>query len=223
MMKRWVGICMLSILLLIPAPIIGADGSKAEGSPVNPSLLNSLRQGGYILYVRHGEAGVGVDQPHLDFGNCKAQSNLTEEGKRQAKLYGEVLRSLRIPVQTPVQASPFCRTRESAELAFGKGNVEVDPFWVQIYKLSGQITPAEQDSTLAALTSVLEKVQAPGTNKVIVTHSFPKGVGLGEIANLGTVVVRPRGSGKGYEVVDRISLNELLSLHESTLTLETAR
>lgn len=221
-MKRLVGICMLSILLIIQAPIIGAEGSKVKGNPVNPALLNSLRQGGYILYVRHGEAGMGVDQPNLDFGNCRTQSNLTEEGRRQAKLYGEVLRSLRIPVQTPVQASPFCRTRESAELAFGRGNVQVAPFWVQIYKLSGQVTPAEQDSTLAALTSVLEKAQPPGTNKVIFAHSFPKGVGLGEIANLGTIVVRPRGSGKGYEVVDQISLNELLSLHESTLTLETA-
>ncbi|WP_433944638.1 histidine phosphatase family protein [Paenibacillus sp. SN-8-1] len=198
-MRKLLGICLLMLLLMIPAPIIGAEGSKTEGNPVNPALLNSLRQGGYILYVRHGEAGVGEDQPDLDFGNCRTQKNLTEEGRRQAKLYGEVLRSLRIPVQIPVQASPFCRTRESAELAFGRGNVQVDPFWVQIYKLSGQVTPAEQASTLAALTSVLEKTQSSGTNKVIFAHSFPKGVGLGDITNLGTVVVRPRGPGKGYE------------------------
>lgn len=222
-MTRLVGICMLSILLILQAPIIEAEGSKAKGNPVNPSLLSSLRQGGYILYVRHGEAGAGEDQPNLDFRDCRTQSNLTEEGRRQAKLYGEVLRSLRIPVQTPVQASPFCRTRESAELAFGKGNVQVAPFWVQIYKLSGQTTPAEQASTLAALTTVLEKTQPLGTNKVIVAHSFPKGIGLGEIPNLGTVVIRPKGSGKGYEVVDQISLNELLSLNESALTLEMVR
>ncbi|RUT33576.1 histidine phosphatase family protein [Paenibacillus zeisoli] len=221
-MRKLLGICMLMLLLIIPATI-GAEESKAEGNRINPALLSSLREGGYILYVRHGEAGVGEDQPNLDFGKCITQRNLTEEGRRQAKLYGEVLRSLKIPVQTPIQASPFCRTRESAELAFGKGNVQVDPFWVKIYSLSGQVTPAEQASTLAALSTGLEQAQPAGTNKVIVAHGFPKGVGLGDIPNLGTVVIRPRGAGKGYEVVDRITLNELLSLHESTLTLEMAR
>ncbi|BCG61608.1 hypothetical protein PUR_50330 [Paenibacillus sp. URB8-2] len=62
------------------------------------------------------------------------------------------------------------------------------------------------------MTSVLEKAPPSGTNQVIVAHSFPQGVGLGEIPNLGTVVVKPRGQGRGYEIIDRISLAELLSV-----------
>lgn len=58
----------------------------------------------------------------------------------------------------------------------------------------------------------LYKEPPSGTNKVIVDHSFPQGVGLDEIPNLGTVVVKPRGHGNGYEIVDQISLAELLSL-----------
>ncbi|MCS4438767.1 hypothetical protein JTS92_10110 [Clostridium botulinum] len=34
---------------------------------MNRSLLDLLRNGGYILYVRHGEATVGEDQPNLIF------------------------------------------------------------------------------------------------------------------------------------------------------------
>jgi hypothetical protein len=125
---------------------------------------------------------------------------------------GEALRELQIPVQTPVLASPFCRTRETAELAFGEENVQTDPFWIRIYRLGGDLPPAEQQATLKALASVFEKMPTTGTNKVIIAHSFPKGIGLGEIPDLGTIVVRPRGRGNGYEIVDHITLDELLSL-----------
>lgn len=98
-------------------------------------------------------------------------------------------------------------------MAFGEENVQVDQFLIKIYNLSGDITIADQESILAELTSVLEKVPSSGTNKVIIAHSFPQGVGLGEIPNLGTVVVKPRGQGNGYEIVDQFSLAELLDLH----------
>ncbi|WP_369998243.1 histidine phosphatase family protein [Paenibacillus sp. RC84] len=183
---------------------IGAAEGTARTNPVNSSLLDSLRQGGYILFVRHGEATIGED--HRD---CSTQRNLSEAGRTQALLFGKTLRSLQIPVQSPVAASPFCRTRESAELAFGKEQVELDPFWVRIYKLSGPISATEKENTLATLTSVLEKMPLPGTNRVIFAHSFPKGIGLGEIPYMGTVVVKPQGKGNGYEIVGKFSLNEL--------------
>ncbi|MNI85890.1 hypothetical protein D3C73_1429230 [compost metagenome] len=72
--------------------------------------------------------------------------------------------------------------------------------------------PAEQQKTLNDLTSVLEVLPSPRANKVIIAHSFPQGIGLGEITNLGTVIVKPRGRGHGYEVVGRLTLDELTSL-----------
>ncbi|WP_233277440.1 histidine phosphatase family protein [Paenibacillus durus] len=211
-MKRLVCLCMLCLLLLTPVQIAGAAGNTATAGPVNPSLLESLRQGGYILYIRHGEATVGEDRPDLVFMDCSTQRNLSGEGRRQAAALGEALRRLQIPVQSPVLASPFCRTKETAELAFGEGKVQTDPFWIKIYRLSGDITPSEREDTLTALTSVLEKAPASGTNQVIVAHSFPPGIGLGEIPNLGIVVVKPGGQGNGYEIAGRITLGELLSL-----------
>ncbi|WP_246590625.1 histidine phosphatase family protein [Paenibacillus sophorae] len=197
---------------MTPVQVVGAAGNAATAGPVNPPLLDSLRQGGYILYMRHGEATVGEDRPNPVFTDCSTQRNLSGEGRRQAAALGEAFRRLHIPVRSPVLASPFCRTRETAELAFGEGNVQNDPFWIRIYRLSSDVTPSEREDTLAALTSVLEKAPSSGTNQVIVAHSFPQGVGLGEIPNLGTVVVKPGGQGNGYEVVGRISLAELLSL-----------
>ncbi|WP_336776180.1 histidine phosphatase family protein [Paenibacillus sp. MMO-58] len=203
-MKKLWRFSILCILILLQA-------NPAEAMPADPSLLKSLQQGGYILYVRHGDATVGTDSPSINFNDCSTQRNLSEAGRNQAVSYGNALRQLHIPVQVPVVASPFCRTKETAELAFGAGNVRTDPFWVQIYQLSGSVPPAQQEAVLKALSAQLEIPPSPGTNKVIVAHSFPPGVGLGEIKSLGTVVIKPNGQGNGYGIEGRFDLNELSS------------
>lgn len=175
---------------------------------MNGSLLNSLRKGGFIFYARHGEANVGEDLPNFNFQNCLTQRNLSEYGRRQAIYYGEMLRYLQIPIQSLVSASPFCRTIETAQLAFGNGNVQVTPFWFEIYRLSGDLASGEKQIILNNFTSVLEAIPVEGKNKVIVAHSFPEGVGLGEIPFMGTVIIKPEGAGNGYEIVGRLSLED---------------
>ncbi|WP_424767830.1 histidine phosphatase family protein [Paenibacillus sp. sgz302251] len=196
------------LLVCFPSHASGEADAAVHAAPLSAPLLQSLRQGGYILLVRHGEASVGSDQTQINFSDCSTQRNLSEEGRRQAVSFGGAIRQLRIPVQLPVTASPFCRTRETAALAFGEQHVQIDPFWLNIYKLSGALPAAEQERIVKALTSVLEVKPPAGKNKVIVDHSFPSDVGLGEIPYMGTVLVRPLGEGKGYEVVDKISLEE---------------
>ncbi|CAM5352475.1 Histidine phosphatase family protein OS=Lysinibacillus sphaericus OX=1421 GN=LS41612_14975 PE=4 SV=1 [Lysinibacillus sphaericus] len=55
-------------------------------------ILDLLRAGGLILYVRHGEATVGEDQPYVNFQNCYTQRNLSDYGRREAVYYGQMLR-----------------------------------------------------------------------------------------------------------------------------------
>lgn len=211
-MKKIVCKGLLALLLLFPLLMGLSIENAAKAAPIGPDLLNSLRQGGYILYVRHGEANVGQDQPGLAFSDCSTQRNLSETGKRQAVDFGNTIRRLRIPVQYPVLASPFCRTRETAQLAFGTDPVRVDPFWINIYNLGGHLSLAEQDRILNETAAVLEKQPAAGANQVIVSHSFPQGVGLGDIPNLGTVIIKPLGTGRGYEIVGRYTLDELMNV-----------
>ncbi|WP_261178566.1 histidine phosphatase family protein [Anaerobacillus sp. CMMVII] len=176
------------------------------------SLLNSLQGGGYILYARHATANVGRDQPGLSFQDCYTQRNLSDTGRRQSIAYGEALRRLRIPVSYPVGASPFCRTIETTTLAFGEENVQVEPFWIEIYNLSANLPPAEQNRILNYLHAIFEFQPPAGFNQVIIAHSFPPGVGLGQIPDMGTVIVRPRGQGNSYEIVAKLSLDELMNL-----------
>ena len=175
---------------------------------MNKSLLDSLRKGGYILFARHGEANVGNDLPNLNFQNCLTQRNLSEYGRRQAIYYGQMLMYLQIPIQFPVSASPFCRTIETAQLASGSVYVQVDPFWYEIYRLSEHLPSSESQMILNHLQSMLETPPLEGENKVIVAHGFPEGVGLGDIPYMGTAIVKPKGKGNGYEVVQQVALED---------------
>jgi hypothetical protein len=176
---------------------------------LNHSLLDLLRNGDYILYARHGEATVGEDQPNLNLQRCITQRNLSETGRNEAIYFGEVLRTLQIPVSYPIIVSPFCRTIETAELAFGWENIQIDPFWSEIYNLSGDLSAPEQKRILDSLQSELEIKPAPGSNKVIIAHGFPEGIGLGELPNMGTVIIKPLGQGNGFEVIAKLSLADL--------------
>lgn len=177
---------------------------------MNQSLLDSLRKGGFILYSKHGEATMGNDLPNLNFQNCLTQRNLSETGRRQAIYYGKILRFLRIPIQYPVAASPFCRTIETAQLAFGI--VQVDPAWVNVYRLNGNVPSGDRQIILNGLQTMLESKPQAGRNYIIIAHSFPEGIGLGQIPDIGTVIVKPRGKGYGYEVIRQLSLSDLSQL-----------
>lgn len=120
---------------------------------MNSSLLNLLRSGGYILFARHGQAIVGADQPNLNLLYCFTQRNLSETGRRQAIYYGEAFRMMRIPVSYPILVSPLCRAIETGQLAFGRDKIQVDPFLFQIYRLSGNLSSAQQKKILSFLQS----------------------------------------------------------------------
>lgn len=179
---------------------------------MNGSLLDLLRNGRYILYARHGEATVGEDRPDLDFRYCDTQRNLSDLGRRQAIYYGELIHALQIPVNYPVITSPFCRAVETGQLAFGQEYVQIDPFWIDVYNLSQNITQTDRERILFKLRLRLEAIPAPGTNHVIIAHSFPADVGLGQIPDMGTVIIKPLGQGNGFEIVSRVSLSDLPGL-----------
>lgn len=96
------------------------EGAVVAWTTLDPSaLVDTLRRGGLVMLVRHGQAA-GSDRdpaPWRIAGDRRAQSNLTSAGKAQARLIGDGLRTLGIPV-TKVVASPYYRARDFAEIAF---------------------------------------------------------------------------------------------------------
>ena len=122
------GIC---VTLAVTA-CAGADSSAPESTGTGGSessalggdgLLAQLRDGGAIIVIRHAATDRSEpDDAQVDLDDCSTQRNLTDEGRADARTIGEAFRELRIPVGT-IWASPYCRTWETAELAFGRAQV----------------------------------------------------------------------------------------------------
>jgi hypothetical protein len=91
--------------------------SRGDSRPA--PLAERLRRGGYVLAFRHAATDFSMTDSTRDLRDCLRQHNLTAEGRRGARSIGREFQRLRIPVGR-VLASPFCRTRETAILAFGR-------------------------------------------------------------------------------------------------------
>ena len=103
-------VLLLSILLL-------ACPALAEPSA---QLIEQLRAGGYVLYLRHTSTDFSQNDSRMtSYEDCASQRNLTDQGRDEARAIGEHVKRLKIPIGE-VLASPFCRTMETARLAFGK-------------------------------------------------------------------------------------------------------
>ncbi|MGD8189394.1 histidine phosphatase family protein [Brevibacillus ginsengisoli] len=199
----------ITFLLSSGLPTAAAEKLK-EG---NLSIIHELRNGGYILYMRHGDATIGQDRTIVDFNDCETQRNLSEEGKKLAKAIGQIFNKLKIPIHYPVLASPYCRTRETAGIAFGNQNVKIVPFLADILKVGrADIASKEKQNIVDKFTKMMEIAPPAGSNQIIIGHGFPSGTVLGEIPSMGTVLIKPKGQGNGYEIVRRINLDEFMRM-----------
>ncbi|MBA2307712.1 MAG: histidine phosphatase family protein [Pseudonocardiales bacterium] len=108
-----------------------ATSRPAPSAPGGDALLTQLRDGGVIVVFRHAATDrsqldaddrTGPDAGPVDFADCSTQRNLTDAGRADARGIGEAFRALQIPVGE-VWTSPYCRSRETAELAFSRAEV----------------------------------------------------------------------------------------------------
>lgn len=154
----------LALLLVVLAGCGGA-GAPAAGEQLGPvQLVQALQEGGLVVYLRHAATDRSQeDTQTADLTTCEGQRNLTAAGRAQARLIGASFRALRIPVGD-VRSSEYCRTRQTAELAFG--DVELEP------QLTG--FPNEGDPGFAARVQstrdLLGDAPASGENTVLVAH-----------------------------------------------------
>ena len=180
-------------------------------------LADALKAGGYVLFLRHTEAIEGSDFDTENMNNCAAQRNLSAKGKEDAKTIGRAFRSRSIPVGR-ILASPFCRTRHAAYLAFGADRVTNE----DALKSVCETTPAALAERTQALRALLGTVPAPATNTVLVSHNCnirvvseeswdacARAPGAGD-----AVVFRPQGG--GYAVIGCVRLAEFTSWADMT-------
>src|SRR5688572_6498433 len=83
------------------------------------ALLRELRAGAVVL-MRHAQTTPGVgDPPGWKLERCETQRNLAPVGIEHAKRIGQWFKAQQLRVSA-VRSSPWCRTRDTAMLAFGR-------------------------------------------------------------------------------------------------------
>jgi len=143
------------------APRAEPESGDARLGPVE--LVERLREGGLVVYLRHAATDRSKeDAGVLDLDDCSTQRNLDERGREQARAIGEAFRALEIPVGE-VRTSEYCRTRETAELAFGEAVDEPT-----LTGFPGEGDPGYEER-LAATRGLLRAAPVSG-NTVLVAH-----------------------------------------------------
>ena len=90
------------------------NGIKAD---TETQVLNNLKNGGNLIFIRHAYAPGGGDPDNFDLNDCSTQRNLSETGRDQAKKIGKFFHENQIPIDKVI-SSEWCRCKETAEIAF---------------------------------------------------------------------------------------------------------
>ncbi len=81
------------------------------------NVINELKKGGNLIFIRHAYAPGGGDPKNFDINDCKTQRNLSNSGRDQAKKIGSYFKENNIPIGK-VYSSEWCRCKETASIAF---------------------------------------------------------------------------------------------------------
>ena len=187
--------CLVSLAL---ASVIGLAAAAPDAD-----LLAKLRLGGYVLYVRHASTDFSQNDSRMtSYEDCSTQRNLTDKGRTEARNLGAEVKRLRIPIGV-VYASPFCRTMETARLAFG----EPKP----TNEARGGPSRPDDSARYEPLKKLLATAPSTGRNNVISSHGNPFFAIFGPpyLAEGEIAVVEPATQ----QIVGRIRLDEWQALN----------
>jgi phosphohistidine phosphatase SixA len=174
-------------LLILPALILGEASAASLLS--GKQLTTALAGGGYVFLMRPANSPeTPPTAAQAELGNVSHERQLDEHGRAAARVMGEVLRHLRIPVGQVLSSTAY-RALETARLAQFP-----DPHTYDDLAEAG-IGP-EQIGSLRAQVAVLP---AAGTNTLIITHlrnisaAFPSDTK--ELAEGEALIYRSNGKG----------------------------
>ena len=163
-----------------------------------------LRQPGHVVFMRHSDApgsgGFG-DPPGFRLEDCATQRNLSDEGRAHARRTGEAFAKHAVAFDR-ILTSPWCRCRETAQLATGREAEALAP-------LSNLVGRSEhRDEQVNALKAYLAGLGA-STRALFVTHGIVINALTGIQPASGEMVIVKRGAGGEPEVVaDSRSIRE---------------
>jgi len=177
---------LIIIFISINSPI------KADS---NQNVINELKKGGNLIFIRHAYAPGGGDPKNFDINECKTQRNLSNSGRDQAKKIGSFFKDNNIPI-SKVYSSEWCRCKETASIAFN--DFETKSFLNSFF--SSQFAK-NKDLQMKRLKTFINNWNK-NKNLVFVTHYVVISESLNYAPSSGEIVI----SKKNLKVIDTIKI-----------------
>ena len=177
---------LLIIFISINSPI------KADS---NQNVINELKKGGNLIFIRHAYAPGGGDPKNFDINECKTQRNLSNSGRDQAKKIGSFFKDNKIPI-SKVYSSEWCRCKETASIAFN--DFETKSFLNSFF--SSQFAK-NKDLQMKRLKTFINNWNK-NKNLVFVTHYVVISESLNYAPSSGEIII----SKKNLKVIDTIEI-----------------
>ena len=187
------------LLAGIAAAVAAVSLVAGAGAATNPDLTRSLRGGGLVLVLRHAHTDQSKqDEDPVVVADCATQRNLSAQGRADARAIGRGVRRLNLPIGK-VLSSAYCRTLETARLAFGRATVSP-----ALLNTIASAHDARWQRQIAAAKRLIGTKPARGTLTVLVTHGILVTEATGQTLEEGEIIVfRPLGRSR-FRVVGRV-------------------
>ena len=182
---------LFNIILIIF--IILTNGIKADSEN---KILDNLKKGGNLIFIRHAYAPGGGDPNNFDINDCSTQRNLSDEGREQSKKIGIFFKENNIPISLVI-SSQWCRCKETANIAFKdfSTNSFLNSFYSSKFK-KNKVKQVEQ------LNNYVKKFKSD-KNLVFVTHYVLISEVLNYTPSSGEIVV----SDKNFNIIGNIEID----------------
>jgi len=151
--------------------------SSYSVDPTKVELANDIvKNGGYILYFRHGHREKWIDVAMYDameaIGKLDANSHyfrdavcLSTMGKIQVRMMGEVIKKINMPVGNII-TSPSCRARQTSQALFGEiGTID------NLFLHPGPYNENLNEFKKSVKSRILNLEVLEGTNSIISAHN----------------------------------------------------
>ena len=202
---------LITLFLAVTLSVSSALAADTSAPPhpaftekaITPKLMEELRRGGHVLYMRHGPTDNSrTDRvvPSFDLNDCSTQRPLSDTGRELMKKIGQAMREAKIPLSR-ILASPMCRTRESAQLVIG------DKFEIhEPLMYPSNMTSEEKKPRIEALKRLMLEPVPGGGNTLLIAHAA-------NMVDLIGFFVRPEGSVLVFRQDGTGSFEYLASIH----------
>jgi|TARA_B100000524_G_scaffold180647_1_gene93106 phosphohistidine phosphatase SixA len=141
----------------------------------NDKVIESLKEGGKLIFIRHALAPGSGDPENFELQNCSTQRNLNEIGIQQSKKIGLILKKNEIKIDN-IYSSEWCRCKDTAKYAFDE--FETFDALNSFYDIR---FAANEDKQIKDFYEFIDSIDSKN-NIVFVTHY----VVIGAILNIGT-------------------------------------